>query len=342
VVRRLKRAVKLVLETLPIVAACRRLAGRRLAGAPIALVIDIEPDNRAATDGAMPWRGFEEIARELVPPLRRQLSELTGEPAKMNWGLRLDDQIASAWGAPTWGAEEYREDLDTLIDQGDEIGAHVHPWRWDDEKGEWVVDRRPAFAAQCVNAGLDAYEEAFGQPAAWFRGGDGAMSGPIFEALTARGVAADMTLEYGLTQWKRFAGETEYGEPFDASRVEPGAYRSSPSRFPAPDPSSGSGPILMPLLGGPARRGRWAGTLMIGTHPTFFAVRLLGTLLRRKPRVLVFAVRADELLIRAWDPVVANLTHLARHPGARFATVGEALAVVDERAERRAPVAAAA
>jgi hypothetical protein len=342
VVKRLKRAVKLVLETLPIVPLCRRLAGRRLAGAPIVLCIDAEPDSRAAADGPVPWSGFERIVRELVPPLRRRLSEITGGPVKLNWGLRLDDQIARGWGSTTWAADEYREELDAVIAQGDEIGLHVHPWRWDDDLGEWVVEHRPEWGARVVHHGCDAYESAFGRTPPMFRAGDGAMNSGMLEALTERGIPADLTLEHGLTQWKPFSGERVSGDPFDSSRVPTNPYRSSPSAFPAPDPSNDSGPILMPLLGGPARRGRWGGSLVLGTHPTFFAVRLLGTLLRRKPRVLVFAVRADELLIRAWDPVVENLSHLARHPGARIVAASEAVAVVDERPERRAPVEAAA
>ncbi|MEA2367467.1 MAG: hypothetical protein QOH38_185 [Thermoleophilaceae bacterium] len=338
-IRRLKRAVKLVLETLPIVPACRWLAGRRLAEVPIVFCIDIEPENRSGWDGPEPWRGFERVSRELIPPLRRRLAQLTGESVPVNWGIRMDEQIARNWGSPSWGAENYREDLDALIDEGDAVGLHVHPWRWDDESGEWTVDHRPEWAARCVNVGLDAYEEAFGRPATSVRAGDGAMSGAMLEVLTARGVVADTTLEYGRTQWLPFPEETVYGAPFDSWRVSPGPYRSSPTAFPAPDPSSDADPILMPLLGGPARRGRWSGTLVLGTHPTFFAVRLLGTLLRRKPPVLVFAVRGDAHLISAWDPVVQNLTHLARHTGARFATVAEAAALV---AGRPGPTAAAA
>jgi hypothetical protein len=341
VVRRLKRAVKLVLETLPIVSACRALAGGRLAGVPIVLSIDIEPDNRSGSD-PVPWRGFERVSRELVPPLRRLLSQLTGEPVAISWGIRMDEQVARTWGSPTWAAEHYREDVDALIDQGDQIGLHLHPWRWDEGSREWIVDHGPAWTARCVNFGLDAYEAAFGRPAETFRAGDGTMSGVMLEILTARGVAVDTTLEYGRTQWKPFSGETVHGAPFDSWRVSTGPYRSSPSTFPAPDPSSDAGPILIPLLSGPARRGPWAGTLVLGTHPTFFAVRLLGTLLRRKPPVLVFAVRGDEPLIEAWDVVVENLTHLARHPGARFATVSAAAAVVDERPERRTQLEAAA
>jgi hypothetical protein len=254
----------------------------------------------------------------------------------------MDEQVARNWGSPTWGAEEYRADLDALTAEGDEIGLHVHPWRWDEELDQWIVDRRPDWAARCVHYGLDAYEAAFGRPATTFRAGDGLMSGAMLGALTARGVAADTTVEHGVTQWKPFAGETAYGAPFDSWRVPAEPFRSTPSTFPAPDPSSDAGPLLMPLLGGPARRGRWAGTLVLGTHPTFFAVRLLGTLLRRKPPVLVFVLRADDALIQAWDPVLNNLNHLARHPGARFATVTEAAALVDERPERRTAVEAAA
>ncbi|MFL5782633.1 MAG: hypothetical protein ACJ760_15050 [Thermoleophilaceae bacterium] len=333
-VRRLKRTVKLVLETLPIVPACRRLAGRRLAGTAIAFCTDVEPDERAPAEPT-PWRGFEHVSRELVPPLRQRLSQLTGRPFAMSWGVRMDEQVARVWGSSVWAAEEYGEDLRALAAQGDQIGVHVHPWRWDDEAGRWTVDHRPASAARAVTDGLDAYEAAFGRPAKAFRAGDGAMSGAMLEVLAARGLDVDTTLEHGVTQWKPFEGETVDGEPFDSWRVPTGPFRSSPATFPDPDPTSDADPLLMPLTGGPARRGRWAGTLVPGTHPTFFAVRLLGILLRRRPRVLVFAVRGDEELIQAWDVVVKNLEHLARHEGARFTTVGEAAALVGKPSSGR-------
>jgi hypothetical protein len=39
-------------------------------------------------------------------------------------------------------------------------------------------------------------------------------------------------------------------------------------------------------------------------------------------------VRADSELIAAWGPFAQNLSHLARHPGARFVTVSEAAALL--------------
>jgi hypothetical protein len=340
--RRLKRALKLVLETLPIVPACRLLAGRRLARIPIAFCIDIEPDARKDGPGAVPWNGFERLDREFVPPLRRRLEELTGQPVHITWGMRIDDQITRIWGSPTWAAETYREELDALQDQGDEIGLHIHPWHWDEASDRWIVDHRPEWTAGVVSAGLDSYEAVFGRSARTFRSGDGAMSGAMLQALSEGGVEVDVTLEHGLTQWKPFAGETRAGTPFDSSRVPTDPYRSSPATFPAPDPSSDSDPLLMPLTGGPGRRGSWGGTLVLGTHSTFFAVRLLGTLLRRSPSVLLFAVRGDSELIAAWDPFVRNLSHLARHPGARFVTASEAAALVAGSESRGSPVGAPA
>src|SRR3954468_1240581 len=86
--RPLRRAARLVLEALPIVPLARLLAGRRLARVPVVLCVDIEPDDRSTGSGPKPWRGFERIARELVPPLRRQLSAATGERAAFSWALR--------------------------------------------------------------------------------------------------------------------------------------------------------------------------------------------------------------------------------------------------------------
>jgi hypothetical protein len=157
----------------------------------------------------------------------------------------------------------------------------------------------------------------------------------VLGTLRTRGITTDLTLEYGLPPWKPLPGERANGVPPDYSAVPIDPYRSSPDRFPAPDPTGDSDPFLIPLVGGPLRRGRWARTLVLGTHPTFFAVRMLGTLIRRSPRVLVFALRTDPDLARAWGPVSENLRHLARHPGARFVTATDAADAL-ERADRHA------
>jgi hypothetical protein len=101
----------------------------------------------------------------------------------------------------------------------------------------------------------------------------------------------------------------------------PGApYRSSPERFPAPDPSSPTGPVVLPLYSTPGRHGsRWP--LSPETTPGRFVPRLAaGLLLRRPPPVMVITARSDAPLSSRWDDLLFNLDHLARHRGVRFVT----------------------
>lgn len=340
--RWLKRAVKLVLEALPIVPACRRLAGRRLASAPIVLCIDVEPDDRVLErGGARPWFGFARMA-ELVGPLRRELAAVSGQRVRLSWFVRMDPQVDDTWGSPAWAAAAHRTFFAAVDAEGDDIGLHAHHWRRDAALDDWVTDHDPAWAEHCVTVGLDAFEATFGRPARAYRGGDQALTGPLLGLLAARGVKVDLTVERGLPPGgTALEGERVMGARADYDGVPSGPYRSSPARFPSPDPTGGD-PLLVPLLSGPRERGRWARTLVLGTHPTFFAVRLLGILLRRSPPVLAFALRTDPDLLRAWDPVVANLRHLARHPGARFAAVSELAGALADGTRQPGPLGAAA
>ena len=84
------------------------------------------------------------------------------------------------------------------------------------------------------------------------------------------------------------------------------------------------GPLLVPLLTGPALKAGWGRTIVIGTHSGLFALRLAVELLRGPPRVLAFTLRTDSAHLRAWSTIVANLEHLGQLRGAWFITAGAA------------------
>jgi hypothetical protein len=317
--RALRRLARLVLEALPIQAACRLLAGRRASGLAVLLCFDCEPDARAldrASPG--PWPSFEEIVRRAAP-LRERLAALSGAPVGFSWFVRIDPQVAEVWGSPGWAADRYRDELDALHRLGDDVGLHTHVWRWDAGAGEWLIDFREEWGVHCLGVGLESFEQALGRPCRAHRAGDRALNGSMLALLAERGVEVDLTVEPDLDR-SRIVPEGERGAgrlpDFRGLPREP--YTSSPAAFPEPDPGAGSGPLLVPVAG-VNRSTSWGRSLLLGTHPSLFAVRLLVELLRgRRTPVLCEVLRTDPVDLAAWGPVVANLEHLARHRGVRF------------------------
>ena len=169
---------------------------RRGSEVPVVLCIDVEPDPRQVDRReARPWLGFERLL-ELLPALRRRLSDATGAPAAFTWFLRMDPQVAETWDSAAWVAEAHGDALAELAADGDELGLHTHLWRWQREK--WISDHAdPTWAEHCVTTGLDAFELAFDRACGVHRGGDHFLSGQILSCLEDRGVKIDLTVEAG-------------------------------------------------------------------------------------------------------------------------------------------------
>jgi hypothetical protein len=108
-------------------------------------------------------------------------------------------------------------------------------------------------------------------------------------------------------------------------------YRSSPDRFPQPDPRA-SEPLLVPQTTSVGRRAA-RGPLSPDSSSMRFIPRLEFELLRGPP-LLNFAVRSDAALEHRWDALARNLEHLARHRGIRFVTATAAIRHVDEWSAR--------
>ena len=69
---------------------------------PIVLVFDVEPDQRELSPTNRPdWLGFKRLVN-WIRPRRRQIEQATGRQATFNWALRLDEQIAHAYGRADW------------------------------------------------------------------------------------------------------------------------------------------------------------------------------------------------------------------------------------------------
>jgi hypothetical protein len=260
---------------------------------------------------------------ERAAALRDRLSEATGSPAAFTWFLRMDPQVAETWGSPTWAAERYRDTLVGLIDCGDELGLHTHTWRWHGPTGTWVADFQDAvWAEHCVTLGLDAFKTSFGQDCTAHRGGDHFLSGAMLSALETNGVKVDLTVEPGLPPVGAAGGETALGLCPDYRGVPSRPYRSSPNTFPAPDPTTHSDPLLVPLLSarGMSRPFRRL-PLYPWDPPNRFGERLAVELLVNPPPIVAIAVRSDSAISsESWGMITERLEHLARFRRMVFVT----------------------
>ncbi|MCM2316246.1 MAG: hypothetical protein NDJ92_13950 [Thermoanaerobaculia bacterium] len=165
---------------------------------PVVLIIDVEPDERTIRQPA-DWRGFEESV-ELFQGLRRQLESRTGTPVHFSWFVRMDPQIESVYGDCSWAAGRNRELFDAIEAHGDELGLHVHSWKWSEADHDWVAEYADqAWVETCVRKGAAAFEESFGRPCRSFRFGDHWMNESTIQLLEDLGIRYDLTLEPGQT-----------------------------------------------------------------------------------------------------------------------------------------------
>jgi hypothetical protein len=163
---------------------------------PVLFCVDIEPDPRDVRS-AGDWCGFE-ATFEYFQALRPRLEAASGLSARYAWFLRMDPQVAMAYGSPDWAARRYARQLDTLRLAGDEIGLHPHAWRWVDERSSWVADHaNQEWVDACVRVSFETYERVFGVCCRAFRFGDHWMNDATLALVESLGAVVDLTLEPG-------------------------------------------------------------------------------------------------------------------------------------------------
>lgn len=296
---------------------------------PIVLCVDVEPDARLV-DRANPvdWAGFERFLTKL-PALRELLVALTGAPPRFTWFLRMDQQIAETWGSHRWVADRYGADLAALEAEGDELGLHIHTWRWVESAGSWIAEREdPTWIASCTTDALDAFEASFGRPCRSHRGGDRHLDADMMALLAERGLTADLTVEPGSPP----EGPLDHGE---LARGTTPDYRTAPFepyRPLGPDRflSEGGGePVMIPMFSTPVGAGR--APLVLSLEPDAFAASFNSALASWSPPMMAFAVRSDLALLSQWSWFTTNLELVARAAqrlGGRFITAAQAAGVV--------------
>jgi hypothetical protein len=165
---------------------------------PLIFCFDVEPDGFFLDPGRRePWPGFE-ATFAFAEKMRPRWEALTGRPARFNWFLRLDPQIAHIYGDAAWVLRHYERQFAVLQSHGDELGLHPHGYRWDEADGEWVLDyANQPWIDHCVESSAEQFARVLGRPCRAFRNGDRWINQETAALVRRLGITYDLTLEPG-------------------------------------------------------------------------------------------------------------------------------------------------
>lgn len=165
---------------------------------PLILAIDVEPDGRVELDRDNGWKGSADSIDELKR-FRGALETATNADVKFNWFLRADPQIAGTWGTADYVAEACPGLVRTIESAGDQVGSHVHAWRWSEDRQTWFNDLlNAAWMSECVDSSMKAIAGITGSRVVMNRFGDRWMSVDAVALLRASGIKYDLTMEPGV------------------------------------------------------------------------------------------------------------------------------------------------
>lgn len=219
---------------------------------PLVFRIDVEPDGFFIDRSRpLPWSGYEAALR-FMERYRAELCEATGPPVRLTWLYRADPQIEETYGSAAWGLSTYRASVDAAADCGDEVGLHVHAYRWRSELGGWCLDHgTPAWTHHCLESALTAFAEARGSHCSTFAWGDHWSSTSIVNQLRDSGVRFDLTVEPGWVERATFHPDHPYTAKLpDYRRVPRTPYRPSPHDFRVPASDARPGLWMIPTTTG--------------------------------------------------------------------------------------------
>lgn len=303
-----------------------------MAAIPFILSIHIEPEERLVKTTHVGWPGFLNLS-DYLRANRRRLEDATGHPVRFTWSLRLDPQIAHAFGRADWILKRHGAVLEQLMADGDSIGIHVHTWRpvrhW--FKRSWVADFHDQdWTEHCIRMAHEAYVRHFGRGPAVASMGDHYMSPRAMHLFDELGIRADNSMYPGMNPTMQMM-------PTEKTRGSLPDYRHLPEQAFKPSVTDFSRP-------GPAHHRVWAVPLSAGKvrHPvsgeTMHHCLLLGSMpdwvegivthhLRRSAAYLHGEARTDVRMVpdnrTRFDWALDYLARCNPKGGLRFVTLDE-------------------
>jgi hypothetical protein len=316
---------------------------------PILIIIDCEPDpRRPRPQSTERWDGFENLFAFLSAQ-RQRIAKRTGRAVRFSWFWRMDPQIEVVHGSARWAVETYRSEITEAERQGDEIGLHIHGWRWDAAARDWIADHgNESWMEHCIRSSFSEFERSFNRRCEIVRLGDGWFSDRATTLLEQQGARLDLTLEPGMPATPMLAPEeAATGLIPDRAVVPHRAYRPSRDDFRVADQNGVTQLWMLPVTTGraPKRRRGLARFLPRSLAPP--EIELLQLNLAHSPRRFVpiferaiaapdrpyaaICMRSEGGYPRPLKQIERNIRYMLRHRHAdrfAFVTPTEALGIL--------------
>jgi hypothetical protein len=302
---------------------------------PALMCVDVEPDDfQLPLDGSGTWDGFPATV-ELMDEFRDRVADVTGARPSVVWFLRMDPQIAGAFGRADHVAERFGDVLTELRSHGDAIGIHPHAFRWSTERSVWVsVLSDVAWTVECIDVAVESFVAAFGERPLLHCFGSSHFSQPIATRLAEHRLLADVTPEPGVVPWHPVReGQELEGEPTDFRGVPRGAYWPDVEDWRRPAREQGLPLLLVPhtstaprrdgplprRIGRSIRRGFRTPPMIInpwmnGDAPTTYWDHVTRALAYRDTTHFCCSVRTDAPSMPATQRVRDCLRSFSEHP----------------------------
>jgi hypothetical protein len=323
---------------------------------PVLLLIDVEPDGFFIDrTKKAPWAGFER-ALEIMADLRPLLAQKTSRTAHFTWLVRADPQVAETYHSSAWAFEYYRDALTELLAAQDEVGLHVHAYRWDAQGNCWIEDYgNQAWVNHCIHLGVRAFEKFFQRKPPSFSMGMDWTNQATIELVSELQIGCEFSTILGKEVQPFPPFGTYTGVAPDCSRIPQRPYRPSQTDFLAPAAHHEDGTWIFPRSSRVARIERsWKRKLFdlvrllpapppctrkffLQDDPADLRVGIDEMLSHLRRPYLTFAVRTHEFTKPDRIATIRrNLDSALEHPAAErfvFTTPAKALRILGYRDE---------
>ena len=166
--------------------------------------VDVEPDRpffggkRYDYFGHQKWEG----ARKRIPEFltfKQDLEKSLNCSIHFTWFFRADSQIAEMYNHNTCYSKWYKEIVDTLLQEGEEVGWHVHTWRWSKERNSWYQEiNDDEWIKSCYKNGFSDFKDILGFAPTSFRAGWGFHNNVSMSQLEELGIKVDLSALPGI------------------------------------------------------------------------------------------------------------------------------------------------
>lgn len=165
---------------------------------PALWCIDVEPDDFEPRDANAPWAGFADMVA-LVDAVRAPLEERSDRAVHLTWLFRMDPMIEQVYGRSDYAVAAHRDLVEAIVECGDGLGIHVHPYRRDPGAVRWYSDHTDReWMRSCLSLAVDTFRDCFCTAPVTLRMGGYTLEPETIDLAVELGLRVDLTVEPGL------------------------------------------------------------------------------------------------------------------------------------------------